>query len=237
MNVPWRTGTSGYANRETHWITNSDVAAGGLEWFVGGLDGSLPFAPPGPVPHALQLGVIWAPNESELKGEVLCFGDGYAIEKPDVWYSTWSEHAKVLGRCPGVPVEGELTFCGDDPNGECASRISGSLEGKALPGELDYAFPSVGTDQQDAIAGEGRHFMFWVYAEGKIVPFVPGKLSSGLLLIYPEAPGFEPAVYCIGDGSGYDNLSDGRVRSTFRNLSKLGECHANAGNDSIQVCY
>lgn len=239
----WSPWGMGWASRETHWMRAAGVFPHGLVYSVGGfgdlshIGGQEPYPIPSVTPQALQLGVVALPDSDAGPGQVFCFGDGYSIDDPNVPYWLFTEHAKSLGTCPGVPVEGELTFCGSDPEGLCAQPVSGSLEGKSLPGDLLGAFISDDSTGAHMITGEAKYFMFQSYKSAGIESGTPGELDSGLLVVFPGTPGFEPSVYCVGEGSGYDFLPSGRMRNTFRNLSKLGECRANAGTDSIQVCY
>jgi hypothetical protein len=168
----------------------------------------------------------------------LCFGDGGVYATNELSYDGYSNHARLLGQCPGVPVAGELTLCGSDFDGECAAPISGTLEGASLSaGNLQLKVRDDGI-----VDGEADHFKLFGYtddASPETIPLSPsaGQLDEGFLIVYPNTPGLAPAVYCVGDSSTFDSFSSGNhVETTLRNLSKLGECRGNAGNDAVQFC-
>jgi len=230
----WEPVSGIWQNRITHWSLDSQFAGNAFEYFLGGDAQQLD--PPGSG-QPVHLGVVRAPASSALAGQVLCFGDGGANFSDKLSYHGYSNHARVLGQCPGVPVEGELTLCGSDFNAECAAPISGTLEGTPLQANN----LQLGMRDSALLDGESDSLKLYGYVEGYVEPEPrssnAGEITEGFLIIYPNTPGFAPAVYCLGPGSTFDAFSKGNyIEASLRNLSKLGECPNNAGDDAVQLC-
>jgi hypothetical protein len=239
LHETWEIEGSQWWNRTNHWSDGTQFASNSFEFFMGGDARHLDS--PADAPQRVRLGVVRAPASSVVAGQVLCFGDGSLHWTPQLSYAGYSNHARVLGQCPGVPVAGELTLCGSDPNEECAAPISGTLEGTTLSAnnlELGMREPTL-------LDAEADHFKLYGYTDGdpngSVDPRFPmaraGQIEEGFLMVFPNTPGFAPAVYCVGPNSTFSSFANSNhVETTLRNLSKLGECRSSAGTDPVQFC-
>ena len=178
----------------------------------------------------VTFGLLLAPSESTLAGDVICFEEGTVIQRPSA-LELRTETAKLLGACPGEPVEGELVLCSE--NGfECDQPVRGELDGSALDGS-GLQISGTGEAPDMSMHGRGEHFAVVSYVEGDAPSMQAGAVDYALLFVFPS--GGEPgAVYCAGADSTYEWQTVNGTLLSLQNLSKLGDC--GGGTDDLLVC-
>lgn len=213
------------------WMVSYEFEDEGFDFFRGtNMGDPLNF---GEGARDLEVGVLWAPATSSLEGAVVCFGAGSAeaVNPPQLELRT--DTAKLLGSCPGEPVDGELVLCSDGSL-NCPEPVADELDGAMLDRSGVQVWGSgVGTPSMSA---RGEHLMAKAFADRAIESEVSGNIEQAILITFPSSA-LGGAVYCAGEGSTFDwSTAENGTRMTFRNLSKLGDCDGEAGSDSLLLC-
>ena len=234
-------GTLGGESLGEAWLVASVGPAAGDPWFLSNeLEGRgyEQYRGPGPADpfafgdaaHDVDFGLLLAPDESALAGQVVCFEEATVTRLP-LALELRTETAKLLGACPGEPVDGEITLCAEGAL-ECDQPVTGEIDGVALDGSGLQLWSS-GDAPNTSLQGRGEHLAVVSYVEGDPPSMQTGAVEHALVFVYPS-DGEPGVVYCAGADSTYEWQTVNGTRLSLTNLSRLGDC--GGGSDELLLC-
>jgi hypothetical protein len=182
----------------------------------------------------LMLGGVGSPANS-----VYCINPGSSIVQQLVTYASGEQQKfdlelalSLLGRCPGTPVSGSLTYCiGNATSPDCPERIVANIDGLAVdttPGGYS------GVAEADGIQDLSSFFFNGMFARLRFHE-TGGSVEAGLVMTNRSGDQVPRIVYCIDEAATTPVDPAGWLVQITR-LSKLGECSGGPQVGAVHIC-